>query len=252
MTHGDKKIVDLFAKTALLENELAEAIAAQDRVRIVDEDHGLDRSSKNMIVGFVILIGVAAAWIVYQQFDELATQLDILNARTQQSIAASAETERKVQQQLDIAQQQVNATMLNDQRAWVWLSGIGMHELTTNQPVWITANTVNRGRTLALHAERTSTIVLAPKEPSSFPRVGKWQTLGLLTPNLVYTENFKGTEGLTQAQIDAINSGELLVVMYGTLRYDDVFSTPRFTDYCVVYTPETSGFSSCKKHNSAN
>jgi hypothetical protein len=36
------------------------------------------------------------------------------------------------------------------------------------------------------------------------------------------------------------------------LKYDDAFGTPHFTDYCVVYTPATSGFSSCTKHNSAN
>jgi hypothetical protein len=86
----------------------------------------------------------------------------------------------------------------------------------------------------------------------SFPELGKWKNLGLLTPNLAYPDTFKGTDGLAQPQIDAINSGELLVVMYGTLKYDDAFGTAHVTDYCVVYTPDASGFSSCKRHNRAN
>jgi len=65
-------------------------------------------------------------------------------------------------------------------------------------------------------------------------------------------DDFKGSEGLTHPEIDAIKSGSLLVVMYGTLKYDDVFGTPRVTDYCVVYTPDTNGFSSCNKYNRAN
>jgi hypothetical protein len=69
----DKELVALFAKAALLENELAEAIEAQERGVIADEENGLNTSFKNMVVGFLLLVvvaaaWVAAAWIVYQQF----------------------------------------------------------------------------------------------------------------------------------------------------------------------------------------
>ncbi|MGC2768771.1 MAG: hypothetical protein WB607_24925, partial [Candidatus Acidiferrum sp.] len=164
-----------------------------------------------------------------------------------------------VQQQLDIAQQQVDATMQNvrdqarlDQRAWAYLTGLTFHPLIADQPIWITANTLNNGRTFALRAKRTNVIILTTEEPTSFPKLGKWENLGLLVPNLPYVDDFKGSEGLTQPEIDAIKSGALHVVMYGSLKYDDVFGTPRVTDYCVVYTPDTGGFSSCNKHNRAN
>ena len=76
MKYGDdQKLVALFAKTALLENELAEAIEAQDRELIAGEKYGLDRSFKNMVAGFLLLVGAATARIVYQQFQEVARQI---------------------------------------------------------------------------------------------------------------------------------------------------------------------------------
>ena len=258
----DEKLVALFAKTALLENELAEAIEAQDREHIAGEKHGLDRSFKNMVAGFLLLVGVATTWIVYQQFQEMATQISDLKEEAERSAKVSSETARKVQQQLDIAQEQVNATMQTaqavrdqarlDQRAWAYLTGLTFHPLIADQPIWITANTLNNGRTFALRAKHTNVIILTTEEPTSFPKLGKWENLGLLVPNLPYVDDFKGSEGLTQPEIDAIKSGALHVVMYGTLKYDDVFGTPHVTDYCVVYTPDTGGFSSCNKHNRAN
>jgi hypothetical protein len=63
MTHSeDKKIVDLFAKTVLLKSELAEAIRAQDRLRMAEQE-GHGRSSKKIVVGLLILFGVVVAWI---------------------------------------------------------------------------------------------------------------------------------------------------------------------------------------------
>ena len=260
MKYGDdQKLVALFAKTALLENELAEAIEAQDRELIAGEKYGLERSFKNMVAGFLLLVGAATAWIVYQQFQEVATQISDLKQEGERSATVSFETTRKVQQQLDIAQQQVDATMQNvrdqarlDQRAWAYLTGLTFHPLIADQPIWITANTLNNGRTFALRAKHTNVIILTTEEPTSFPKLGKWENLGLLVPNLPYVDDFKGSEGLTQPEIDAIKSGALHVVMYGTLKYDDVFGTPHVTDYCVVYTPDTGGFSSCNKHNRAN
>jgi hypothetical protein len=255
----DKELVALFAKTALLENELAEAIEAQHRG---GEEHGLHRSFRNIVAGFLLLVGVVTAWIVYQQFQEMATQISDMKTEGERSATVSLETARRVQQQLDIAQQQVNATMQNaqaireqerlDQRAWAYLTGLTLHPLMADQPIWITANTLNNGRTVALRAERTNAIILATEEPTFFPKLNKWKNLGLLVPNLPYVDNFKGSEGLTQPEIDAIKSGALLVIMYGALKYDDVFGTSRVTDYCVVYTPNTSGFSNCSKHNRAN
>lgn len=160
-----------------------------------------------------------------------------------------------------MAQQQLQVTMQNmqdirdqmrlDQRARVWLTGVTFHPLTTDQPISITTNTVNSGKSVASNVERASAIVHATKEPTSFPRLDKWQTFGTLTPNLIQTDNIRGKRGLTQPEIDAINSGALLVVIYGTLKYDDAFGTPHFTD-CVVYTPDANGFSSCKRHNRAD
>jgi uncharacterized iron-regulated membrane protein len=190
MKYGDdQKLVALFAKTALLENELAEAIEAQDREHVAGEKHGLDRSFKNMVAGFLLLVGVATTWIVYQQFQEMATQISDLKEEGDRSATVSSETARKVQQQLDIAQQQVNATTQNaqavrdqarlDQRAWAYLTGLTLHPLTADQPIWITANTLNNGRTFALRAKRTNAIILTTEEPTSFPKLGKWGHLGL-------------------------------------------------------------------------
>jgi len=247
-----------------VENELAEAIQAEDRVRIADLERlhrsfkddleRPNRSFKNNIVGFLILFGVGIAWMVYRQSSEMARHSEILNTQAQRLDTVSETARQAKQLTMQNAQdiQAIRDQMRSEQRAWVGLTNISMRALTADQPVWITANTVNSGKTLALHAQRTNAIVLATKEPASFPMKGKWKALDLFTPNLIYRDIFKGTERLNQAQIDAINSGELLVFMYGTLKYDDIVGTPHSTDYCVVYTADTSGFSSCKKHNSAN
>lgn len=71
----DKKFVDLIAKTVLLENELEEAIEAQDRLRMAEHEHGLDKSFKYKVTGFLILFGVVIAWIAYQQFRETTTRV---------------------------------------------------------------------------------------------------------------------------------------------------------------------------------
>jgi hypothetical protein len=255
----EQKLVALFAKTALLENELAEAIEAQHG-RIAGEEHGFDRSFKNVVAGFLLLFGVATTWIVYQQFQEMATQISNLKEEAQRAARVSAETATRLQEQL--AQQQVNAAMQNaqavrdqarlDQRAWTYLTGLSLHPLTADQPIWITTSTLNNGRTLALRAKRTTAVILATEEPMSFPKVDNWKNLGVLAPNIPYVDDFKGVERLTQPEIEAIKSGALHMFMYGTLKYEDVSGTPHLTDYCVVYAPDTGGFSSCNKHNRAN
>jgi hypothetical protein len=57
-----------------------------------------------------------------------------------------------------------------DQRAWVGLTDLTLHPLTPNEPILITANTVNSGNSYASHVERTNAIVLATREPRSFPK----------------------------------------------------------------------------------
>jgi hypothetical protein len=253
-----KEFVALFAKTALLENELAELIDAQERAHRASEEHRPERSSRHLVAGFLVVFGVVAVAIAFQQFSEITTARRETAERLR-SVADSAEATRNAQRQLGITQQHIDE--LNDQaikdKARLEQRGrvsstVVAHPLRADQPIWITANMVNSGMTDAVHAERADAIVLTTKEPTSFANLGKWKNLGVLEPALSRRYDFKGTTGLTQAEIEAIRSGGLLLVTYGTLKYDDIFGMAHFTGYCLVYTPDTSGFSNCRRHNLAD
>lgn len=254
MSYRDERnIVMAFAKFALLEKELGEAIEAQGRTPRAEAGHGIEKLFKRILAALLILICVLAVWIEYQRFREIALDAGAAAA------AEGARKEKELQitkQQLQVAQQQIDANTQvirdraqSDQAARVWLTSVILHPLFPNQPIWITATTLNSGKTLALHAERKTTVVVTTKRPRSFLSKNGWKKLGSLIPNFVYADNFKGTGALTPQEIIAIQSGALRVFIYGTLKYEDAFGNPHITDYCLSSSPESEGFSTCDTHN---
>ncbi len=257
MSYRDERnIVIAFAKAALLEKELVEAIEAQGRTPRTEAGHGIEKPFRRILAALLTLICVFAVWIEYQRFREISLreQLD-----AQAAAAESARKEQELQiakQQLQIAQQQIDANAQvirdraqSDQAARVAFTSLMLHPLFPNQPLWITATTLNSGKTLALHAERTNTVVVTTKRPQSFLSQNGWKKLGSLIPNFIYADDFKGASGLTLQEINAIRSGALHVFVYGTVKYEDVFGNPHITDYCLSSNPDSGGFSTCNTHN---
>lgn len=153
------------------------------------------------------------------------------------------------QLQIDVNTQVIRDRAQSDRAAQIAFTSVILHPLFPNQPIWITATTLNSGKTLALHTERTNTVVVTTKRPRSFLSRNRWKKLGSLIPNFIYTDNFKGTGGLTPQEIIAIQSGALRVFMYGRVKYKDVFGKPHITDYCLSSNPDSGGFSTCDTHN---
>jgi len=193
MSYRDERnIVIAFAKAALLEKELVDAIEAHGRTPRTEAGHGIEKLFKGILAALLILICVFAVWIEYQRFREIALQ-EQLDAG-----AATAESARKEQelqiakQQLQMAQQQIDANTQvirdraeSDQAARVELTSVTLHPLSPNQPISITATMLNGGKTLALHAERTNTVVVTATQPRSFLSKNGWKKLGSLIPNFV-------------------------------------------------------------------
>lgn len=258
MSYRDEKnIVIAFAKAALLEKELVEAIEAQGRPPRTEAGHGIEKSFKRILAALLTLICVLAVWIEYQRFREvsLREQLD-----AQAAAAESARKDQELQvakQQLQIAQQQIDANTQvirdraqSDQAAQVAFTSFVLHPLFPNQPLRITATTLNSGKTLALHAQRTNTVIITTKRPQSFLSQNGWEKLGNLIPNFIYADDFKGAGGLTLQEINAIRSGALHVFVYGTVKYEDVFGNPHIIDYCLSSNPDSDGFSTCNTKSS--
>jgi len=260
MSYRDERnVVIAFAKAALLEKELVETIEAQGRTPRAEAGNGIERPFKRILAALLILICVLAVWLEYQRFREIALR-EQLDAGAAAAESARREQELQIaKQQLQMAQQQIDANTQvirdraqSDKAARVGFTSVILHPLFPNQPIWITATMLNGGKTLALHAERTTTVVVTTKRPRSFLSKNGWKKLGSLIPNFVYADNFKGTGALTPQEINAIRSGVLRVFMYGTVKYEDVFGNPHFTDYCLSSSPESEGFSTCDTHNHAD
>jgi hypothetical protein len=49
-----------------------------------------------------------------------------------------------------------------------------------------------------------------------------------------------------------INSGDQIVFLYGRLTYDDIFTCPHWTTFCLTFDPSSGGFMFYKTHNGAD
>jgi hypothetical protein len=58
-------------------------------------------------------------------------------------------------------------------------------------------------------------------------------------------------EGLTQQELQAISSGDLVVWVYGTLTYDDVFEVRQATMFCYRLQPDGRTFAVAEIYNEA-
>jgi hypothetical protein len=198
--------------------------------------------------------GAWAAFIAASVYAGIAAS-QLRQMRTATKAATDAVTEARLSRQQSI--QAFNATVDQfrlDQRAWLVPGFTGTH-IDNSGYVRQDARINNNGKTPATnyHAE----FMIVPVSPNNIPRFDfpPWEYSAngpLIFPNTNFPFSFGVTQGSpgnpTHAepmQIDKprFDKGELLLLVYGRITYDDVFGrhhfvhicSPQRTQYIVVY-----------------
>jgi hypothetical protein len=141
------------------------------------------------------------------------------------------------------------------QRAWVFVTDLRAGELQAGKPVSMTLGFKNTGRTPARNVQIASQIDALPKGHAPQPKLDKGYSRGIIPPEgtvFVSIGNGRSSgEGLTQQELQAISSGDLVVWVYGTLTYDDVFEVRQATIFCYRLQPDGRTFAVAEIYNEA-
>jgi hypothetical protein len=141
------------------------------------------------------------------------------------------------------------------QRAWVFVTEIRASELQAGRPLDITLGFKNTGRTPARNVQIATQVDSLPKGRELEPRLEKAYSRGIIPPEGTVFANIGNgnghSQGLTQEDLQAIKSGDLVVWAYGTLTYDDVFEVRQATMFCYRLQPDGHTFAVAEVYNDA-
>lgn len=142
-----------------------------------------------------------------------------------------------------------------EQRAWVFVTETRASELQIGHPLSITIGFKNTGRTPARNVQVAACLEPLPKGQAPDPNLDKTQSRGVIPPNgtiSVTISTGRGhAEGVTEQGLKAIASGELVIWIYGTITYDDIFSTRQATMFCYMLHPDGKTFIAAEVYNDA-
>jgi hypothetical protein len=145
----------------------------------------------------------------------------------------------------------VERQMRQDQRAWVYIENSVFTGWKENIPVIVHFNLVNRGKTPAKQIkanfilEKLSADTIPTFTYEGRPRFAP-QT-GILVPGFVDPKPFEvqsarwGSDSmgqvtqpwlLSKTDVEELNHGRAWVVLYGEIRYNDIFGTPHWIKLC--------------------
>jgi len=154
-------------------------------------------------------------------------------------------------QNLQFAQE----AMRLEQRAWVFVSETRVSELQAGKPLGIVVGLKNTGRTPAKNVQIASCIEVLPKGQLPEPNLEKTQSRGIIPPNgtlfVTIGAGRKNAEGVTDRGLQGIMSGELVVWVYGTATYEDIFENRQATMFCYMLQPDGKTFGAADMYNDA-
>jgi len=154
-------------------------------------------------------------------------------------------------QSLQFAQE----TMRLEQRAWVFVTETRVSELQVGKPLGIVVGFKNTGRTPAKNVQIANCIEVLPKGQVPEPNLEKTQSRGIIPPNgtlfVTIGAGRKNAEGVTERGLRGIMSGELVVWVYGTTTYEDVFENRQATMFCYMLQPDGKTFGAADMYNDA-
>jgi hypothetical protein len=142
-----------------------------------------------------------------------------------------------------------------EQRAWVGVTAASLVEFSPNKLVRANLTIKNMGKTFALKATLFQRIltVMGRQPLAQFPETSEGEPGITLLPGAEFIAQVMGTKPLlTLEQFNAIQAGNALIYMYGTIRYKDVMGYSHRTQFSFVYSPIVQSFQAYQGHNEAD
>lgn len=142
-----------------------------------------------------------------------------------------------------------------EQRAWVFVTETRVGELQAGKPLSVIIGFKNTGRTPARNVQIATCIDALPKGQVPEPNLEKTQSRGIIPPGgtlfVTIGTGRKNAEGVTEKGLQTILAGELVVWVYGTVTYEDVFETRQATMFCYMLQPDGKTFGAADMYNDA-
>jgi hypothetical protein len=153
--------------------------------------------------------------------------------------------------------QQMKHQLTIDQRAWVAalrIQGVSPEA----DKIWQTPVVIkNSGKTFAKAVKAAVLRRAIPK--GQLPQfvqeenelLTQNQSAAILAPNSEYGAGSEATglTNVTQEHLSLVNSGELVVFIFGKVTYNDIFGCSHWTTFCFSFDPKTNTFPVCETHN---
>lgn len=195
--------------------------------------------------------------LLEQAIEQANTAAEQARAANMAACAAKSSSENFVQvanssvQSIQLAQE----AMRLEQRAWVFVVETKASKLQVGQPLSISIGFKNTGRTPARNVQIAAHLEPLPKGQAPEPKLDKTQSRGVIPPNgtlfLTISTGRKHAEGVTEQGLEAITSGELVIWVYGTVTYEDIFETRQATMFCYMLHPDGKTFAAAEVYNDA-
>jgi hypothetical protein len=225
-----------------------------------------------------ILVGIAVAWIYWNQLQEMGNQTRLLDEQANRSaienIGNAAATNRQLgilQQQSKTAQDNVAAIrqqMRVDERAWMNV-GVGLAPLIDGQPIFMPVRLVDSGKTPAIKAKGTVIVNLlnTGTDPDFSFKAGHPRynfDVGFIAPNqpqtiqwAVLPEYLPVSDVLVQtlttpAIRQGMSDGSMYIVVHGKITYTDIFGGRHWMTFCALAEnakPSGTGSEKCASYN---
>ena len=142
-----------------------------------------------------------------------------------------------------------------ERRAWVFVTETRVGELQAGKPLSIIIGFKNTGRTPARNVQIATCIDALPKGQVPEPNLEKTQSRGIIPPSgtlfVTIGAGRKNAEGVTEKGLQTILAGELVVWVYGTVTYEDIFETRQATMFCYMLQPDGKTFGAADMYNDA-
>lgn len=182
-----------------------------------------------------------------ESFGQSAGQIDT-------KIGTAEEDFKKMATNSEGAIKATQEAMRQDQRAWVGLMQItGLPEV--GKPYEASALFSNSGKTPAAKFTHQARSIVLPKGTQfvadyNAKQLGE-QSFITLFPNQFFHDDIKASNGqnVAQSDLDLINSGTIVVYVFGRSCYDDVFGKHHWQRFCDLYDPAGKTYLSCSVYN---
>jgi len=218
----------------------------------------------------VLGVAILAAYTVaaFKQLGIMSEQItEMKNARIQ----SETDNAKAIMAQQVIAQTGLVASQKNfeessknsenafrdEQRAWVGALNAADVVIKEGEVPSFRVLVTNSGKTPALHLRSVVTAKSRPKgqtAPLVYPPLTKGQLISdfVLQPNAQYSLISPPSAPLTKLQADLITSGDMILWIFGKIRYQDASRRVHHTKFCFVMSPDLKIAQPCNVYNEAD